>query len=278
MNIEKSRVAIVTGGGRGLGRAMVLGLLQNNYAVVAVDRDVEPLREIAAIADKDGRAAAYLPIAADLTLPGAAEKIGLQVLARFGRMDILVNNAGMGMSVLWPDRWQNPVKFWNVEPEQWQLFFRTNTDTQFLMSRMAVPHLLRQGWGRIINVTTSMGTMLHSGHAPYGPSKAAAEALTSIMAEELENTGVTVNVLTPGGLTNTSANQEAPFDRAKMLQPAIMVPPLLWLVSDAAAKVTSRRFVAVRWDTSLPPEKAALAAGAPAGWASPSNEPVNPKS
>jgi 3-oxoacyl-[acyl-carrier protein] reductase len=273
---EASRVAIVTGAGRGLGRAMALGLLQHDVAVAAVDRDGEPLEELSALAQGDGRAAALLTITKDLTLPGAAEQIGMQVLARYGRIDILVNNAGMGMSVLWPDRWTRPVKFWEIEPDQWRIFFKTNTDTQFLMSRMAVPHMMRESWGRIVNVTTSLGTMLRSGHAPYGPSKAAAEAMTSIMAEELHETGITVNALTPGGLTNTGANMKAPFDRAKMLQPVIMVPPLLWLISDAAANVTSRRFVAARWDPTLPPEHAAAIAGAPVGWPTTGNEPINP--
>ena len=273
---ETTRVAIVTGGGRGLGRAMVLGLLQHDVAVAAVDRDATPLQEVSATARGDGRPAALLTITADLTLAGAAEQIGAQVLARFGRMDILVNNAGMGLSVLWPDRWIHPVRFWEIEPDQWRQFFTTNTDTQFLMSRMAVPHMMGQGWGRIVNVTTSFSSMLRSGHAPYGPSKAAAEAMTSIMAEELKNTGITVNVLTPGGLTNTSANQKAPFDRAKMLQPAIMVPPLLWLISDAASGVTSRRFIAARWDLSLPPAEAAAVAGAPSGWPTTGAEALNP--
>ncbi len=273
---ETTRVAIVTGGGRGLGRAMVLGLLQHDVAVAAVDRDATPLQEVSATARGDGRPAALLTITADLTLAGAAEQIGAQVLARFGRMDILVNNAGMGLSVLWPDRWIHPVRFWEIEPDQWRQFFTTNTDTQFLMSRMAVPHMMRQGWGRIVNVTTSFSSMLRSGHAPYGPSKAAAEAMTSIMAEELKNTGITVNVLTPGGLTNTSANQKAPFDRARMLQPAIMVPPLLWLISDAASGVPSRRFIAARWDLSLPPAEAAAVAGAPAGWPTTGAEALNP--
>jgi len=273
---ETTRVAIVTGGGRGLGRAMVLGLLQHDVAVAAVDRDATPLKEVSATARGDGRATALLTITADLTLAGAAEQIGAQVLARFGRMDILVNNAGMGLSVLWPDRWIHPVRFWEIEPDQWRQFFTTNTDTQFLMSRMAVPHMMGQGWGRIVNVTTSFSSMLRSGHAPYGPSKAAAEAMTSIMAEELKNTGITVNVLTPGGLTNTSANQKAPFDRAKMLQPAIMVPPLLWLISDAASGVTSRRFIAARWDPSLPPAEAAAVAGAPSGWPTTGAEALNP--
>src|SRR3972149_9211961 len=122
MKSDAFRVAIVTGGGRGLGRAMVLGLLQNDFAVAAVDRDAAPLEEISAIAREDGHAA-LLTITADLTLPGAAEQIGTQVLARFGRIDILVNNAGMGMSGLWPDRWTRPVRFWVVVRDPWRLVF-----------------------------------------------------------------------------------------------------------------------------------------------------------
>jgi NAD(P)-dependent dehydrogenase (short-subunit alcohol dehydrogenase family) len=255
---------------------MALGLLRHGVAVAAVDRDGETLEELAGTAKEGDRARSLLTIAKDLTADGAAEHIGLQVLARYGRIEILVNNAGMGLSVLWPDRWTRPVKFWEIEPDQWRLFFKTNTDTQFLMSRMAVPHMMRSRWGRIINVTTSLGTMLRSGRAPYGPSKAAAEAMTSVMAEELKDTGITVNALTPGGLTNTGANLKAPFDRARMLQPAVMVPPLLWLISDAAAGVTARRFVAARWDPALPSEQAAAAAGAPVGWPTAGNEAMNP--
>ncbi|MPZ45019.1 MAG: SDR family NAD(P)-dependent oxidoreductase [Betaproteobacteria bacterium] len=124
----------------------------------------------------------------------------------------------------------------------------------------------RNRWGRIINVTTSLGSMLRAGFGPYGASKAAAESLTRIMAEELKGTGVTVNVLTPGGLTNTSANPGAPFDRSKMIQPEVMGPPLRWLISDAASEVTGRRFLASHWNPSLPPVEAARDAGAPAAW------------
>ncbi|MGC1294179.1 MAG: SDR family oxidoreductase, partial [Alloacidobacterium sp.] len=75
----------------------------------------------------------------------------------------------------------------------------------------------------------------------YGPSKAALEALSAIMAKDLDGTGVTVNVLVPGGITNTPMVSESGLDRAKMIQPEVMTPPLLWLVSDAAGKVTGRR-------------------------------------
>src|SRR5438874_9202194 len=106
-----------------------------------------------------------------------------------------------------------------------------------------------RNWGRIVNVTTSLGTMIRSGSPTYGPWKAALEAVSAIMAKDLEGSGVTVNVLVPGGVTNTGmVPQQAGFDRAQMIQPEAMAPPLVWLVSDAAGGVTGHRFLAVHWD------------------------------
>lgn len=256
------KIAIVTGAGRGLGRAMAAGLLDHGVAVVAVDRDREPLDQLAA----SRRNAALVTVAQDLTAPDADERVCSATLSAFGRIDILVNNAGMGQSVVWPDHWKKPLRIWDIELDQWKRFFELNTHVTFRMSKMAMRTMMAQRWGRIINVTTSLGSMLRAGFAPYGASKAAAESLTRIMAEELAGTGVTANVLTPGGLTNTAANPDAPFDRSKMIQPDVMVPPLMWLISESASAVNGRRFLAKDWDPSLPPEEAAENAGAPAGW------------
>src|SRR5215813_9245674 len=104
--------------------------------------------------------------------------------------------------------------------------------------------------------------MLNAGNPTYGPSKAALEALSAIMAKDLDGTGVTVNVLVPGGVTNTPmVPQESGFDRSEMIQPEAMAAPLLWLVSEGAAEVTGRRFLAVHWDSKLAPEQAAEKAG-----------------
>jgi NAD(P)-dependent dehydrogenase (short-subunit alcohol dehydrogenase family) len=118
--------------------------------------------------------------------------------------------------------------------------------------------------------------MLNAGSPTYGPSKAALEALSAIMAKDLDGTGVTVNVLVPGGITNTPMVSESGFDRAQMIQPEVMAPPLLWLVSDAARKVTGRRFLGVHWDPALPPEQAAEKAGAPVAWTSIATMPITP--
>jgi NAD(P)-dependent dehydrogenase (short-subunit alcohol dehydrogenase family) len=109
--------------------------------------------------------------------------------------------------------------------------------------------------------------MLRKGFTPYGPSKAAAEALTAIMAADLEGSGVTANVLVPGGPTDTAmVPPYAPFERASLLQPSVMVPPLLWLLSDASAGVSGQRFRACYWDPSIDPAEAARAAMAPVAW------------
>jgi len=111
----------------------------------------------------------------------------------------------------------------------------------------------------------------------YGPSKAALEALSAIKAKDLEGTGVTVNVLVPGGVTNTPMiSDEAGFDRAKLIQPEVMAPPLLWLVSDAAEKVTGRRFLGIHRDPALAAEQAAERAGAPVAWTSIATMPITP--
>ena len=145
------------------------------------------------------------------------------------------------------------------------------------LSRAVVHEMMRRRWGRIVNVTTSLGTMIRPGSPTYGPSKAALEAFSAIMAKDLDGTGVTVNVLVPGGVTNTGMiPAEAPYAREDMIQPEIMAPPLVWLVSDAAAGVTGRRFLAVHWDASLPPEQAAEKAGAPVAWTDIATMPIEP--
>src|SRR6201987_4820251 len=98
------------------------------------------------------------------------------------------------------------------------------------------------------------------------------------MAKDLAGTGVTVNVLVPGGVTNTAmVPLEAGFDRAEMIQPAVMAPPLNWLVSDAASGVTGRRFLAVHWDPTRPPEKAPPKAGPPFAWTDFATMPIEPR-
>jgi len=273
---ETQRVAIVTGAAGGIGRAMTRALLAAGIGVAGVDRDRGPLEALAASAHEQSKTADLLTIQTDLTNDAAADEITRATRARFGRIDILVNNAGIGPGAIRPDSWQRPLKFWEITPDQWRRFVAVHTTAPLALANAVVPEMMRQGWGRIINVTTSLGTMLNAGSPTYGPSKAALEALIAIMAKDLDGTGVTVNVLVPGGITNTPMVSASGFDRAKMIQPEVMAPPLLWLVSDAAGKVTGRRFLGVHWDPELPPEQAAEKAGAPVAWTSIATMPITP--
>jgi NAD(P)-dependent dehydrogenase (short-subunit alcohol dehydrogenase family) len=143
-----------------------------------------------------------------------------------------------------------------------------NTVAPFLMTRAAVGPMVEQRWGRVINVTTSLDSMWRKGMLPYGGSKAANEAHCCIMAEELAGTGVTVNILVPGGPVNTRlvGDNFTPAEKQKLIQPEIMVTPLLWLVSPASDRITGKRFVAAFWDKSLQPGQAAEKCSAPMAW------------
>jgi NAD(P)-dependent dehydrogenase (short-subunit alcohol dehydrogenase family) len=200
-----------------------------------------------------------------------------QARGRFGAIDILVNNAGIGQATLRPGNWQQPLRFWDITADQWRQFVAVHTTAPLLLAQTVVPEMTQRKWGRIVNVTTSLGTMIRSGSPTYGPSKAALEAFSAIMSKDLDGTGITVNVLVPGGVTDTPmVPLEAGFDRQDMIQPEVMAPPLVWLVSDAAGGVSGRRFLAVHWDPALPRAQAADKAGAPVAWTSIATMPIEP--
>ena len=275
---DAQRTAIVTGAAGGIGRALVQGLLAAGIRVAAVDRAADGLAELAASAGSSARDAALLTIVADQSRDQAAAEIVGQTRARFGRIDILVNNAGIGQATLRVENWQRPIRFWEITADDWRRFVALHNTAPLLLAQAVVPEMMHAKWGRIVNVTTSLGTMIRSGSPTYGPSKAALEAFSAIMAKDLDGSGVTVNVLVPGGVTNTAmVPQEAGFDRAQMIQPAVMAPPLVWLVSDAAAGVPCRRFLGVHWDPGLPPGQAAEIAGAPIAWTSIATMPIEPQ-
>jgi NAD(P)-dependent dehydrogenase (short-subunit alcohol dehydrogenase family) len=190
---ENLRVAIVTGAAGGIGRAMTRALLAAGIGVAGVDRDREPLEALAASAREQGKGSELLTLQTDLSKDSAAEEITGATRDRFRRIDILVNNAGIGPGAIRPDSWQRPLKFWEITPDQWRRFVAVHTTAPLALTNAVVPEMMRRGWGRIVNVTTSLGTMLNAGSPTYGPSKAALEALSAIMSKDLDATGVTVS-------------------------------------------------------------------------------------
>jgi NAD(P)-dependent dehydrogenase (short-subunit alcohol dehydrogenase family) len=197
-----AEVAIVTGGLRGLGRAMALGLLRSGRKVVAVGHIAEDMPALQR--DAGEYAGALHCLALDLRKPAACDEVVASAQRRFGGLDILVNNAGLTFTYTDPERFvKGPRKFWELTDEIVQNTMDTNYIVADQLARRAAPILTARGWGRIINVTTKLDTMNRAGSVPYGPSKAALEMATEIWAKELSGTGVTVNIVNPGAGANT---------------------------------------------------------------------------
>jgi len=251
----EGKVAIVTGGGRGLGRSMVLGLARAGAKVIATAaRESRELEHVAAEAPPD----TVTPMIADVADAQNCVALVADTLRRFGQLDILVNNAGRGMKYVSENFMTEPTRFWETDPDTWQLIIDANVNGPFFMARAAAPPMIKAGWGRIINTSASYLTMQRRGFSPYGPSKAALESETQIWAQELAGTGVTVNAILPGGGTLTGMIPDSYPDDARkdLLHPDIIIPPLLYLASAASGGITGKRFDSRHWRGDLPTAEA----------------------
>ena len=262
--VLSGRVALVTGGGGGLGRAISRGLAEAGAKVGVHDFRGQAAEEtVAGLPEGSG-----LALVGDIGDPAECARAVAETVRAFGKLDILVNNAGVGIGTIRPTYHRQRINsFSEVTPEHWDRFFRVNVNAGFHLTRAAMPHFKKQGWGRVINVTTSLSTMLRPGYVPYGCSKAALESLSAIWAAELDGSGVTVNVVVPGGPTDTGmVTAENGYDRSVLLRPEVMVPPIRWLCSTEGDGTTGRRFIGSLWDPGLPATQAAERSGGPIGW------------
>jgi 3-oxoacyl-[acyl-carrier protein] reductase len=254
------KVAIVTGGGRGMGQMMALALASAGALGVTVTSADSP-DETAAMAermnDETGRDCG-LSVNADVTDTESCDRAVAETVERFGALHILINNAGKGMKGV--RQGSNP--FWKNDLDGWLRLVDTNINGPFLMSRAAAPHMVDGGWGRIINISKASQTMIGPKNSPYGPSKAALEAMTMIWAQDMLDTGVTVNSLRPGGFTDTTFSRPGAIAEARevgrrVYEPEAMGPPAVWLASDESAAYTGCRFDADKWDETLSHDEAA---------------------
>jgi NAD(P)-dependent dehydrogenase (short-subunit alcohol dehydrogenase family) len=254
----KNKAVIVTGASRGMGRAMAEAILAAGGRVAALSPDTAELNAtVAALGGAFGneRVAA---LDADISKPEDCKRAVETTIARFGGVDGLVNNAALGQPYLRPGIDDTTVKFWESDPVRWGKMIQVNVIGTFMMANAVTPHLIQRKWGRVVNVTTSLGTIQRAGNTPYGPSKGAIEAMTLAWAKELEGSGVTMNSLIPGGATNTAFVPDAYRAKARhMLEPEVMKAPIVWLMSDLSDGATGGRYVAKEWDAKLAPSDAA---------------------
>ena len=265
----QGKVAIITGAASpiGLGHAMTVALVRAGARVALLDINDTWLAQSAAEMRTIGGAGCALPIRVDITDPEAAEQAVRQTIVELGGLHILINNAGINPRAAEFGATPPSTNFWDISPTVWSRVIAVNLSGAFFMSRAVVGHLRGQGWGRIISVTTSMDTMWRKGGTPYGPSKAGHEALVAAMAQELDGTGVTANVLVPGGATYTNMTaSNLAYDKEKLIQPNVMQAPVVWLASEASNGLNGRRIIAYFWDESLPLEARLEKASAPAAW------------
>ena len=255
------KVVMVTGAGRGLGRAMALALSEEGAQLALVDLDGEELQEVALEIQEIGGRNSVIPLGADVCDPESAATAVHYAAENFGRLDIVFNNAALGPQAVSEDPYGAPPKFWELNPYIFIRMLDINAAGPQLIAAAAVPHMLKNGWGRIVNITTALDAMYVPGMGAYGPSKAALEAHTAIMAKDLEGTGVTANVLIPGGPANTRMiSQATGIPRDALIQPEDMQAPAVWLASDESDGHNGKRFIAALWDQGL--DKAS----APCAW------------
>jgi gluconate 5-dehydrogenase len=238
---------LVTGASSGLGAAMAAALAGAGARVMVTSREQ---------ARAEATARELGPPAFPCQLDVRDERSVAACVGRareaWGGIDMLVNNAGIGMRTVNPRFMSEPQPFWPVGPAGFRDVVETKVVGCFLMARAVVPLMLREGGGRIVNISMNEQTMVRRGFVPYGPAGAGVEALSRVMAADLAGSPVTVNILLPGGATRTGMipDEASAEVRAAMLDPAVMGPPIVWLASGQAAGVHDRRIVAAEFGSA----------------------------
>jgi gluconate 5-dehydrogenase len=237
---------LVTGGTDGLGLAMAHALTSAGATVALTGRSGDRARSVAATMPS------AVGIAMDVRDETSVASAVDEAWSQFGGVDMLVNNAGIGMRTVNPRFMTDPRPFWEVPADGFRAMIETNLTGYFLVARELTPRMLATGSGRIVNVTVSLSTMHRAGFVPYGPSRAGSEALSRVMAADLRGTGITVNLLLPGGPTLTGMiPRDTPSGGRNFMPPEVMGPPIVWLASDDAVGVHDERIPADEFEQWL---------------------------
>ncbi len=198
------RIAMVTGASQGIGRACALALAEGGAAVALMARNEEKLAAVAKeIEAKGGRAAAFRMDVSNEDEVKAAVKAALE---RFGKIEILVNNAGVTKDTL----------LLRMKRSDWDSVIQTNLTGAFFCTQAAVGSMLKQRWGRIINISSVFGQTGQAGQANYAASKAGLIGFTMAMAREVASRNITVNAVAPGYIETAMTEGLAPELKAKV--------------------------------------------------------------
>ena len=230
-----NRTALITGASRGIGRACALALSAAGARVALAARSAEQLEELATEIRAQGREAFAIEL--DLTSPESIKQATAQVAKDFGRIDILVNNAGItkdGLAL-------------RMKKDDWDVVLATNLTGAFLMIQQVLQGMMRERWGRVINISSVVGEMGNPGQANYVASKAGLIGLTKSLAQEMGSRNITVNAVAPGFIETAMTHALSPELKDKMLAniplkrigaPEDVAGAVVFLASDQAAYIT----------------------------------------
>ncbi len=240
----KDRVAIVTGGGQGLGRCFARHLADKGAIPVIAEINGQTALAVQKEFEAEGRRA--LAVRTDVTDQGSVDALVKQTLAAFGRIDILINNAAMLQNL-------TIGPFWELSPDEWRRTIDVSITGTFLCSRAVVPAMQKARWGRIINLSSTIVVSGRPNYLHYTACKSSMIGMTRAMARELGRWNVTVNALLPGTTktdTSRTSAQGDHFERAlreqaiqRLAEMSDHARALLFLCSDDAGFITGQSLV-----------------------------------
>lgn len=253
------RVVLITGGSRGFGWFIAEELLQGGAKVALTARGEEALRKVAADIEARHGKGRCVTVTGDVSSPTDCARMVEATVKGFGRIDVLINNAGRSPQDFAGGGGVGGAKlvpFYETPDEALNTIIDTNLKGVWYMSKAAAPHMVRQKFGKIISVSTSASNMVRAGNPIYGPGKAALEAMTRVWAQELKGSGIDANIILPGGAADTSFIKQSVAPGAvgersqngRLLPGDVIVPPAVWLCTDATNGVTGVRAVGRNWD------------------------------